>query len=74
MGFRYFAFQTARMLNLKGYVKNELDGSVYIEAEGNEADMKIFIRTLKKGPSWARIDKVFVTPIPARGFKDFIVK
>jgi len=74
VGFRYFTFQTARMLNLKGYVKNELDGSVYIEVEGNEADMKTFIKTLKKGPSWAKIDKVYVSPIPVRGFKDFIVK
>ncbi|UCG27861.1 MAG: acylphosphatase [Bacteroidales bacterium] len=74
VGFRYFAFKTARMLNLKGYVKNEMDGSVYIEAEGNETDMEKFIGALRKGPSWARIEKIYVSPIPSQGFTDFLVK
>ena len=74
VGFRYFTFQTARMLNLHGYVKNELDGSVSIEVEGDQADIQTFIREIKKGPSWARIDQVDISTLPHQDFNDFLVK
>jgi len=74
VGFRYFAFKTARMLNLSGFVRNEPDGSVYIEIEGDEANVRSFIRALEKGPSWARVDQMDVSGIPLQQYSDFIVK
>ncbi len=74
VGFRYFAFKTARTLNLSGFVRNELDGSVYIEVEGDEANIRSFVRVLEKGPSWARIDFIDVSAIPCQHYTDFIVK
>lgn len=74
VGFRYFAFKTARMLNLSGLVKNERDGSVSIEVEGDEADMQTFIKAIEKGPSWARVDQIDVSVLPLQNYSDFVVK
>jgi len=62
------------MLNLSGFVRNEPDGSVYIEIEGDEANVRSFIRALEKGPSWARVDQMDVSGIPLQQYSDFIVK
>lgn len=35
MSFRYYAKQQADKFEIKGFVKNEPDQSVYIEAEGD---------------------------------------
>jgi len=74
VGFRYFTFKTARMFNLSGFVKNEMDGSVYIEVEGDENNVTEFIREVKKGPSWARIDHFDVNASPVQNFSEFYVK
>jgi len=62
------------MLNLSGFVRNEPDGSVYIEVEGDKANIRSFIRALEKGPSWARVDQIDVSDIPLQQYSDFIVK
>jgi len=62
------------MLNLSGFVKNEPDGSVYIEVEGDEANIRYFVRALEKGPSWARVDQIDVSGIPLQQYSDFLVK
>ena len=74
VGFRYFTFKTARMLKLSGFVRNEMDGSVYIEVEGNESNVNEFIKEVRKGPSWARVDQVDVNICPVQNFSEFYVK
>jgi acylphosphatase len=62
------------MLRLSGFVKNEMDGSVYIEVEGDEKNVNEFIIAVKKGPSWARVDQVDIHQCPAQNYTDFLVK
>jgi len=50
VGYRYFAFRLARQFGLTGWVKNLLDGSVEIEAEGDPSAMDEYVRELKEGP------------------------
>ncbi len=50
VGFRYYALNKARSLKLKGWVKNEIDGSVTVRFEGNSEDVEFYINWLKKGP------------------------
>ena len=57
IGFRFEAWQVASRLGLKGFVRNESDGSVYAEAEGNEDALKEFLGWCKKGPPSAVIEK-----------------
>ena len=72
VGFRYYIMQKANMLNIRGFVRNEPDGTVYIEATApEEKTMEIFIEYLKQGPSMARVDKIDIIDIPVQKFSMF---
>lgn len=58
VGFRFSAKQRADDLGLKGFVRNELDGSVRVEAEGGEKFLEIFLDWCKKGPDAALIERI----------------
>ena len=49
VGFRYTARHAANMFRLTGYVKNEYDGSVTCEVQGDSDAIEAFIRTLGQG-------------------------
>lgn len=49
VGFRYTARHAANMYRLTGYVKNEYDGSVKCEVQGDQDSIDAFIRTLNQG-------------------------
>lgn len=61
VSFRYYVNQAARELPLFGFVRNEPDGSVYIEAEGEEEKLNDFLKWCHKGPDTARVKKVEFT-------------
>lgn len=50
----------ARELNLFGSVRNEMDGTIKIIAEGEDKDLKKFIEWCKYGPDHAEVEKVDV--------------
>jgi acylphosphatase len=58
VGFRYFAQQKAKEMGITGWVRNSVDGSVLIVAQGIEAEIKTFIDYLYLGPTRSRVDKI----------------
>ena len=56
--FRHSAKIKASELELKGFARNEGDGSVYIEAEGEQANLEKFLEWCRKGPPFARVEHV----------------
>ena len=56
--FRYTTRKVARTIGLTGFVKNLADGSVYIEAEGNESGLKKLLEFAKKGPKYAKVENI----------------
>lgn len=67
VGFRYEAVRAARRLGLVGWVRNRLDGSVEVEAQGPADRMEEMIALMGQGPRWSRVDDVAVTslaPLP----------
>ena len=59
VGFRDWTTQAAQALGLAGYAKNLPDGrSVEVYAVGGEAALVKFAATLRRGPSYARVDGV----------------
>jgi acylphosphatase len=50
VGFRYHTRKQAEILDIKGIVRNMDDGSVYIEAEGEEQNLLLFLQYCRKGP------------------------
>jgi acylphosphatase len=74
VGFRFYTINEAKQLNIKGYVKNEPDGTVYIEAEGEEVPLLEFISWCRKGPTWARVGHIEANESPVMNYKDFKIK
>ena len=69
--FRKGAQQKGRELMLKGFVRNEADGSVYIEAEGAEDKLNELAEWCRNGPPLAMVAHVMVNEIPIRAENDF---
>lgn len=66
VGFRYTARHAANMYRLTGYVKNEYDGSVTCEVQGEEAAISRFVETIRNGRfiEISRIDRRELEIIP----------
>jgi acylphosphatase len=74
VGFRYHAREAASHLGIRGYIRNQPSGDVYIEAEGTPTAVEEFIEWCREGPPRARVDFVDVTEGEVRGFGEFIVR
>ena len=74
VGFRYYTQKKAKELEIVGFVKNKTDGSVFIEAEGNEKNLNEFLMWCRQGPSWARVQDVKFQGIPPLHYSDFKIK
>lgn len=55
VGFRFFCVDAARQYGVRGWVRNTADGGVEIMAEGEEANLKSFVRECRRGPYSARV-------------------
>jgi acylphosphatase len=69
--FRASTKEKAIELSLKGFVRNEPDGSVYIEAEGDENNLTLFKEWCSQGPRSARVDHLDIQEGDYKGFLDF---
>lgn len=56
VGFRYFALRTALAHAVKGYVKNEVDGSVTLVAEAEEEQLEKFLKAIEVGNGFSHVD------------------
>jgi acylphosphatase len=74
VGFRYYTARTALEFNIDGFVKNKLDGTVYIEAEGEEDALEAFIEWCRRGPDYARVDRIAIQEQPIMNYEGFRVK
>ena len=72
--FRQRTKQVADKLNVKGFVQNMGDGSVYIEAEAGDETMEHFLGYCKKGTPQSSVEQITVSEITVTGFKQFIVR
>jgi len=65
----------AKELGLVGWVKNDEDGSVLAEVEGNMEDVQALEAWMRKGPDDAIVDDFLEEEIEERGYSEFkIVK
>jgi len=58
VSFRAFVKKCADELNVKGFVENQANNCVYIEAEGNKEEMKKFTEWCKAGPGFAKVEDI----------------
>jgi acylphosphatase len=50
VGYRYFALLEAQRLNLRGYIRNNKDGTVESFVEGTKNDIMEYVAALERGP------------------------
>ena len=60
VGFRYFVLRRADGLGLDGWVRNEANRSVEIEASGDRAALEQFIAAVRPGPRGARVEEFMI--------------
>jgi len=74
VGFRFFVLKTAQQYNIKGFVRNQKDRSVLVEASGEENNMNEFIAACRKGPTPARVLSFHLSQLPEKDFNIFEIK
>lgn len=72
--YRVSTLKKAQELNLKGFVCNQKDGSVYIEAEGEAAALDTLVEWCKIGPTFARVENVDKSEKELKNFSEFYIK
>jgi len=74
VGFRMFVEDVARREGIRGYVRNQHDGSVEVVAEGDAEALQRFEMAVRRGPTGARVEDVETTDIgPSNRFSSFHV-
>jgi len=63
----------ADQLGVKGLVKNMKDGTVYIEAEGDDFSIESFLEWCHEGPEKAKVEKVETVEGEIKNYRNFEV-
>lgn len=74
VGYRANTLKIAKQLAIKGTVKNHPDGHVEIQAAGKTQDMHNFVDWCHKGPLFAKVKTITLTPVLSPPlFTDFTI-
>jgi acylphosphatase len=74
VGFRYHTRRAASVLGLSGFVRNNPDETVYIEAEGDEFSVQQLVQWCHHGPSMAQVENVKTEKGIVTGFTSFEIR
>jgi acylphosphatase len=55
VGFRFFALTHGKNRNLRGWVRNRINGDVEVLAEGPRSELEYLLDKLKTGPEAAQV-------------------
>lgn len=69
VGFRYRAYHAANLYGCTGWVRNEWDGSVSMEVQGEEEQIDKVILSIERG-SYVRIEKMEVKSMPVMEYEN----
>ncbi len=58
VGFRYFVLRRADSMGIAGWVRNRVDGSVEVEAEGPRPKLERLVAAVLRGPAGAYVTAV----------------
>ncbi|UPL49749.1 acylphosphatase [Hymenobacter sublimis] len=72
--YRQSTYTEACRLGLTGYVRNNKDGTVTIEAEGPAAALDALEVWCRQGPPAARVEQVVVSTGSVQGYKEFAIQ
>ena len=73
VSYRVTTKAVADQLGVRGFVKNEPNGDVYIEAEAEESLMEMFLEWCEEGPDPARVAAVTTSEGELKNYRNFEV-
>ena len=72
VGFRFYVFNEASLLNLTGYVRNLYNGDVEIVVEGDQSAINALHQSVRRGPRSARVISTDLFWLyESKGYQDF---
>ena len=71
VGYRYSAKLKAESMAIRGYVRNQLDGSVFVTVQGENTAVENFVKWCYEGPSAALVRGVEKIPGTIEDFSEF---
>ncbi|MFB6318490.1 acylphosphatase [Saccharicrinis sp. FJH54] len=74
VGFRMHARSVAHDLSICGFIKNQPDETVFIEAEGSNHQLLQFTNWCRTGPAHATVEDVSIEETSWVGFKSFEIR
>uniref|UniRef100_UPI003217BD5E acylphosphatase n=1 Tax=uncultured Draconibacterium sp. TaxID=1573823 RepID=UPI003217BD5E len=75
VGFRYYTHKQAHIFEIKGWVRNTVDGGVLVTAQGEEAIIKTFVDYLWIGPTLSHVTNISQVKMPVvENFSTFEVR
>jgi acylphosphatase len=75
VGFRWFVEREAHIMGIAGWVRNNHDGSVEVQAQGTRDQLSGLRSRLREGPRAARVDSVEESDCqPAAGLNSFRIE
>jgi acylphosphatase len=73
--FRQRTRDMAEEMGVNGFVRNEPDGNVYVEAEGEEKNLNDFLDRCRQGFKGAKVDRVeYQLSSKLKYFKNFTIQ
>lgn len=73
VSYRAVTKMVADQMGVRGMIRNESDGSVFIEAEGDEVSLDVFLEWCHDGPDRAVVEQVTVSPGIVKNYQNFEV-
>jgi acylphosphatase len=74
VSFRWYTQQEAERLGVRGWVRNEPDGTVAGLFEGDDESVDALVEWARHGPSYADVRHVAVTEAQASGAASFAIR
>jgi len=74
VGFRYFVLRAALELGVTGWVRNLADGSVEVQAQGDESQLDGLESRLRSGPSRSDVRSVDVREAAPESCANFRIR
>lgn len=71
VSFRAVTKVVADQMGVRGMIRNEADGSVYIEAEGDDTLLEVFTDWCNEGTDRAKVEHVEVIPGELKNYQNF---
>jgi len=72
--YRASAVDAANSMGIKGFARNEKDGSVYIEAEGEDSALEKFVGWCRRGPARASVERIVDEESDMKNYANFVIR